>query len=127
MTFIIIILVLLLITSITNNYLIYQKKSVIGSCPGKIIQKIPNDTEFINISFFYKRKPYNKCYKSDLANNINSKELKRYSGEMIINDMLNNLKNKYHDTIYYLINGENKSTLNLSDKNLLDIKNLSSK
>jgi len=127
MTFIIIILVLLLIISITNNYLIYQKKTVIGSCPNKLIQKIPYNSEFINISFFYKRKPYNKCYKSDLANNINSKELKRYSGEMIINDMLNNLKNKYQDTIYYLINGENKSTINLSDKNLLGIKNLSSK
>ena len=77
--------------------------------------------------FSIKKKPYNKCYKSDLANNINSKEQKRYAGEMIINDILNNLKNKYHDTIYYLINNDNKSTINLSDKNLIHIKNLSSK
>ena len=127
MTFIIIILVLLLIISITNNYLIYQKKSVIGSCQKMLIKKIPVDTEYINISFFYKRKPYNKCYKSDFANNINSKEVKRYSGEMIINDILKNIKNKYPDNIYYLINYKNKSTLNLSDKDILSIKNLSSK
>lgn len=127
MTFIIIILIVLLIISITNNYLIYQKKSVIGSCPNKFIKTVPFDSEFLNISFFYKRKPYNKCYKNDLRNNINSKDEKRFAGEMIINDILNNLKNKYSDTIYYLINSENKSTLNLSDENLLKIKNLSSK
>lgn len=127
MTFIIIILVVLLIISITNNYLIYQKKSIIGTCPNKLIKKIPADTEFVNVSFFYKRKPYNKCYKFDLTNNINSKDQKRYEGEMILNDMLSNLKNKYQNTIYYLINGENKTTINLSDENLLNIKNLSSK
>lgn len=126
MTFIFVILVLLLIISITNNYLIYQKKSVIGSCPNKLIEKNPDETEYINISFFYKRKPYNKCYKNDLANNINSKEVTRYSGEMIINEMLNNLKNKYQDDIYYFINKENKSTINLSDNDLINIRNLSS-
>ena len=102
----------------------YQKKTVIGSCPRKIISKLPNDSELINISFFYKRKPYEKCYKNDLKNNINSKDQKRFKGEMIINDMLNNIKNKYSDTIYYLINNDNKSTINLSDENLVNIKNL---
>ena len=114
----------MLIISITNNYLLYNKKSVIGTCPEKLINKIPFDTELINISFFYKKKPYNKCYKNDLKNNINSKEEKRFQGEMIIKYFLNNITNKYSDNIYYLIN-DNKSKVNLSNENILNIKKLS--
>ena len=129
MTFIIIILVILLIISIANNYMMYQRKINIAQCPKTIINNInlPDNTEYQNITFFYKKNPYNKCYKDDLKNNIKSENEKRFQGDMIIRETLNNIKNKHSDKIYFMVNDDNTSIINLSDENILGIKYLPDK
>ena len=126
MTFIIILLIILLSISISNNYLLYQRKAVIGNCPKVIINDInlPENTAYKNITFFYKKKPYKMCHKNDLRNNIDCKLQKRYEGEMFIENILSNLKNKHSDMIYYLVNNQNKTTINFSDQNIIDLKHL---
>ena len=126
MTFIIILLIILLTISISNNYLLYQRKAVIGNCPKAIINDInlPENTAYKNVTFFYKKKPYNMCHKNDLKNNIDCKLQKRYEGEMFIENILSNIKNKHSNRIYYLVNKKNSSTINFSDQNILDIKYL---
>jgi hypothetical protein len=129
MTFIIIILIILLIISIANNYMMYQKKIHITQCPKTIINNInlPDNTEYKNITFFYKKNAYNKCYKDDLKNNIISENEKRYQGDMILMETLNNLKKKYIDKLYFIVNDDNSSIINLSDENILGIKYLPDK
>ncbi len=104
----------------------YQRKIVTGNCPKNILNNLnlPENTEYKNIIFFYKKKPYDKCFKDDLRNKVNSKDQKRYKGQMIINEILETIKNRHADSIYYLINEKNSSTVNLSDENILGIKYL---
>ena len=104
----------------------YHKKFVKIDCPENIINKLhlPDNIEYKNITFFYKKKPYNKCYKDDLRNKINSKEEKRYEGNMILNDCLQNIKKEFPSSIYYLENQSNSSFINLNDEDLLNIKYL---
>ena len=40
---------------------------------------------------------------------------------MILKDTLTNIKNKYTDKIYYIVNDDNSSTIKLSDDNILGI------
>jgi len=104
----------------------YQRKVEILKCPTKQINNLnlPDNTEFKNVIFFYKKNDYNKCYKNDLKNNIDSKDKKRYVGEMIVENTLNNLKKKHSNIIYFIENDDNSSRINLSDENILGIKYL---
>ena len=129
MTFIIIILIILLIVSIVNNYIMYQRKINFASCPKQIINKInlPDNTDYKNIIFFYKKNKYDKCYKRDLKDKIDSSKVNRYEGEMIIKEMIDSIKRKYSDKIYIISNSNNLSTINLSDENIIGIKYLPDK
>ena len=101
----------------------YNRKINNTPCPSKIINStiLPDNISYKNITFFYKKKFYNKCYKDDLKKNIDSFKEKRYQGEMILKDTLTNIKNKYSDKIYYIINDDNSSVIKLSDENILGI------
>ena len=48
----------------------------------------------------------------------------RFTGEMHLNNILNNLKNKHSNVIYFIENKDNQSRINLSDENILGIKYL---
>lgn len=116
-------MIILLIISIINNYIMYQRKINILQCPNKIINSIglPDNTEYQNITFFFKKKPFNKCHKDDLRNNINSQNENRYQGEMVLRDILNKIKKQNSKFLYYAINDDNSSVVNLSDENIIDI------
>lgn len=107
----------------------FQRKINNIECPNKIINNInlPDNTEYQNITFFYKKIPYNKCYKDDLKNKIISENEKRLQGDMILRDSLNMIKNKYSDKIYFLVNDDKSSIIKLSDENILGIKYLPDK
>lgn len=131
MTFIILILIILLIISIINNYIMYQRKIDTLQCPSKIISAVglPDNTEYHNITFFYKKNSYNKCHKDDLKNNINSKiqNQNRYQGEMILRSILDIIKKYKSKYLYYVINDDKSSVVNLSDENIIGINYLPNK
>ena len=104
----------------------YQRKVDILKCPNNLINNLtlPDNTEYKTITFFYKKNKYNKCYKDDLKNKINSEKENRFTGEMHLNNILNNLKNKHSNVIYFIENKDNQSRINLSDENILGIKYL---
>lgn len=115
-----------MVISIVNNYIMYQRKVEILKCPKNQVNKLnlPDNTEFKNVIFFYKKNKYDKCYKNDLKNNINSNELKRYKGQMVIEDTLDMIKRKNSNNIYFIENDDNSSRINLTDENILGIKYL---
>ena len=110
---------ILLSLSIINNYYMYYF-CYNESCPSKYIynQNIPQNLNFKTITFFYKDKKFKKCHRDDYK--ITDIPI-RQEGEMILKNILENVNNK---NIKYIINESNSSTLNISEKEYLKLRNL---
>lgn len=119
MIILIIILIILLSLSIINNYYMYIY-SYKDSCPTNYIytSNLPENLKFQTITFFYKDKKFKKCHKDDYK--ITDIPI-RVEGEMTLKNILDNINPK---NIKYIINKSNSNTLNISEKEYLNLRNL---
>ena len=118
MTILIIVLIILLTLSIINNYYMYYFCN--ESCPTKYIYStnLPENLNFQTITFFYKNKKFKKCYKDDYK--ITDIPIRK-EGEMILKNILDNINDK---DMKYIINKSNSNTLNITEKEFLNLRNL---
>lgn len=119
MIILIIVLIILLTLSIINNYYMYLY-SYKDSCPSNYIytSNLPQNLKFQTITFFYKDKKFKKCHIDDYK--IDNIPI-RQEGEMIIKNILDNVNQK---NIKYIINKSNSNTLNISEKEYINLRNL---
>ena len=112
------VLIILLILSIINSYYMYYY-TYKESCPSKYIYSanIPENLNFQTITFFYKDKKFKKCHLDDYK--ITDIPIRK-EGEMTLKNILDNINDK---NIKYIINKTNSNTLNISEKEYLNLRN----
>ena len=124
---IIIVLIILLALSITNNYLLYKKKTSNHKLTFNYIDTsyLPSNIGFINYTFFYnKDDKYKMCHVDDFRKNKNSS--KEPYMKIELNDLIKNLKKKYINKCA-IIKNESNEQLNISDNQILILNSLSKK
>ena len=103
---IVVILIILLIISIGNNYFTYK---FLNFKNNYYINNFPSDFRFMTITFFYKNKIFDMCHKNDKEKS--DIKIRNYH-EM---NILNLLEKLDKDNIYYIVNRNNKNYLYLND------------